>query len=103
MSRVLVSGLLVWCIALSVGLGFYVLSLNNTDDSNNRTACVSTVILSRLKASSEQAATDKTVSPSSQARSAATAVFEGTLIDALRPSSHDPGFCYRLIGIPEPK
>lgn len=90
------------CIAAAVGYLVYVQAQDDIRASNNRTTCVSSVILGRLRASSLQAASDKTVSESSQARSAATATFESVLIGALRPIPPSLD-CYALIGLPEPK
>ena len=68
-------------VALLVAGGTYWFYVRAT----NRTTCVSRVIMERLKASSEQAAHDKTTSPSQRARASATAKFEGTLLNALHP------------------
>lgn len=90
------------CIAAAAGYWFYVKAQDDIRASNNRTTCVSSVILGRLRASSLQAATDDTVSESSRARSSATATFESVLIGALRPIPPDLD-CYALIGLPKPK
>lgn len=68
----------------------------------NQTTCVSTVILSRLKASADQAASDKTTSESQQKRAQASADFEALLLSHLKPVPPSLN-CYKLLGIPEPK
>lgn len=67
----------------------------------NQTTCVSTVILARIKASSNQAAKDKTTSKSVRARAKASADFWQLLLNHLKPVPPNLN-CYRLLGIPEP-
>lgn len=68
----------------------------------NQTTCVSTVILSRLKASADQAAGDLTTSESQRARARASSDFEELLLSHLKPIPPSIN-CYLLLGLPEPK
>lgn len=104
--RLALSGLLIWAIAATIGAGVLWIAIDHSNaqfrDAQNRTTCVSRVILARLKASSEQAAKDPTVSDSTRARSRATVVFETALLNTLRTQPRSLN-CDRLVGLSNQK
>lgn len=106
-ARNIIVGIFIFFM-LTLGGGLQYVKMNARDYAikqaaiqGNQTTCVSTVILSRLKASSDQGAKDMTVSRSQRLRSKATADFERALIYHLRPVPPSIN-CYKLLGLPEP-
>lgn len=81
-------------------LVFQAIQGDATRSSNNRTTCVSQVILTRLNASSVQAAGDATLSESSRARARASVVFYKTLLGNLKPVPPELD-CLELLGLPK--
>lgn len=70
-------------------------------EQGNQTTCVTQVILARIKASSDQASSDKTQSPSARERAKASADYWRLLLVHLTPVPPNLN-CYTLLDIPEP-
>lgn len=92
------------CLAFSfiVGAGVWWLWVRSQEDTQNRTACVSKIILGRLAVSNQQAQTDTTITDSQRARAAATAKFENQLVNGLHTTPRRLD-CYALLGLPQLK
>lgn len=104
--NIIVGIFIFFMLTLGVGLQYVEqvardYAVGQATKQGNQTTCVSTVILSRLKASSDQASTDQTTSESQRQRAKASSAFEQLLLNHLTPVPPTLN-CYAVLDIPEP-